>query len=123
MNLNNEPFVKIKSKQKRVEMRLNDERRKYIKKNDLIVFKNNKTNELMAVKVKNLYVAKSFKEIYDKYDKILLGYNHDETASYIDMFQYYTEEQIEQNNALAIEIKYLKLKSYIVNKRRKHENN
>ena len=48
MNLHDEPFNAIKRNQKVIEMRLNDERRKDLKVNDLIIFSNNLTNEKLA---------------------------------------------------------------------------
>lgn len=45
MNLHDKAFKTIKRNQKVIEMRLNDERRKDLKVNDLIIFANNLTNE------------------------------------------------------------------------------
>ena len=42
-------FNAIKNKTKTIEMRLNDEKRKLIKINDLIIFTNNVTNEKLVV--------------------------------------------------------------------------
>lgn len=49
MNLHDEPFNAIKRNQKVIEMRLNDERRKDLKANDLIIFTNNITKEKLEV--------------------------------------------------------------------------
>ena len=117
MNLHNDPFEKIKNHSKTVEMRLNDEKRQKIKAGHKIIFTNNKTNELMIVKVKNTFKSKDFKDIYEKYDKVSLGYNENEIANYEDMFMYYTPLQVETKEALAIEIEYLEKKSYKLNKR------
>ena len=62
MKLQNDPFVKIKNKTKTIEMRLNDEKRKNLKLNDVIEFTNVLTNEKLSVKVLNLYHYNDFKK-------------------------------------------------------------
>ena len=47
MKLQDDPFTKIKNKTKTIEMRLNDEKRKKIKQNDLIEFTNIKSKEIL----------------------------------------------------------------------------
>ena len=107
MKLWNEPFNKITSKTKTVEMRLNDEKRSLIQVNDIIEFINVETNEIINVKVKKLNKYKDFKELYSHYDKVAIGYNEDENESYLDMLQYYKEEDVEKYGALAIEIEVI----------------
>ena len=51
LRLHNEPFEKIKSGTKTIEIRLYDEKRKLIKENDLIEFTNRNTNEKIRTKV------------------------------------------------------------------------
>ena len=107
MNLHDAPFNKIKDKSKTIEMRLYDERRKALKVNDVIIFTNNVTNEQIKVLILDLYRFNSFKEVYEKFDKISLGYTEDEIAHYKDMQQYYSEENINKYGVLAIKIKVI----------------
>ncbi|MDO4963671.1 MAG: ASCH domain-containing protein [bacterium] len=105
MKLNDEPFNKIKSGSKTIEMRLYDEKRSLIKIGDIIYFTNRSTNESLEVKVINLYKFNSFKELYQNFDKTILGYNLNEIASYKDMFKYYSLEDEKKYGVVGIEIK------------------
>ncbi len=105
LNLHDEPFEQIKFGTKRIEMRLNDERRKNIHMGDIIKFKNRTTNEEMECEVVGIVKFKDFKELYTYYPHELLGYKPNEIASPDDMSKYYTEEQIKQNGVLAIIIR------------------
>ena len=55
MKLQNEPFNQLKLGTKKIEIRLNDEKRKLFKINDYIEFTNITTLEIMFVKITNLY--------------------------------------------------------------------
>lgn len=104
MHLDKMPFELIKSGQKKVEMRLNDKKRKYIEKGDTIIFDND-DHDVVKVTVVDRKVYKSFDELYDAYeDKTVLGYLATEVASPQDMLEYYTEDKIEEYGALALTI-------------------
>ncbi len=107
MNLHDNPFNKIKEQSKTIEMRLNDEKRKVLKVNDIIIFTNNVTNEKIKVVILDLYRFDSFKEVYEKFDKVSLGYEIKEIAHYKDMHLYYSEENIKKYGVLAIKIKVI----------------
>ena len=104
MKLNDEPFKKIKSGKKKIEIRLNDEKRQKLKVHDLIEFTNVKTEEKLIVKVKNLYYYDSFSKLYKHFDKEILGYNKNDESSYKDMDLYYNKDEQSKYKALAIEI-------------------
>ncbi len=108
MRLYNKPFESIKNGNKTIEIRLYDEKRKKIKIGDIIEFTNLDTNEKIKVKVLNLHVFNNFKELFDGFDKKLLGYDSNEKASYLDMLNYYSEEEQKQYGAVGIEIKLIK---------------
>ena len=107
MNLNPRPFEAIKDGRKTVEMRLNDHRRKDIKVGDYIRFTHTENGDVLDVKVIGKNVYPSFNELYAVYDKTSIGYYEDEAASPLDMLEYYTEEQIKEYGALAIEIELI----------------
>lgn len=107
MNLHPEPFNLIKNREKTIEMRLFDERRKDIRVGDLISFTNNETKEELLVKVIELKTYKTFYELYKHYEKSLLGYKKDEDANPDDMYKYYSEELIDKYGVLAIRIELL----------------
>ena len=104
MKLWDEPFCKIKSGVKTVEMRLCDEKRSAISIGDLIEFTNAKTNEICRCTVVNLYRYKSFDELYLHHSKKSIGYEDDEVAHPSDMLAYYSAEKTEKYGVLGIEI-------------------
>lgn len=104
MKLKPSPFYAMKKGLKKIEMRLNDEKRKGIKIGDEIEFTNQETNEKILTRVVNLTLFKDFYELYSHFDKALLGYEKDQVAHYTDMSQYYKEAEIEKYGTLAIEI-------------------
>lgn len=108
MHINNQPFLSILQGKKTIEMRLYDEKRQQLKKNDEIIFinKTNK-NKLIKTKIKELHICKSFNELYHKFDKINLGYNHNENAYPSDMEKFYSREDIEKFGVVGIEIELL----------------
>ena len=105
MNLQDKPFKTIKRNHKVIEMRLNDERRKKLKVNDLIIFTNNLTNEKLEVIILDIKKYHDFYELYSNYKKEELGYLKNEIADPKDMYQYYSKEQILKYGVLAIKIK------------------
>ena len=107
MKLQNEPFEKIKNVTKIYELRLKDEKRSKIKKDDFIEFTNILTNEKLLVKVVDIFSFNNFKDLYEVYDKTLLGYEQNEKADYKDMEKYYSKEEQEKYGVVAIEIKKL----------------
>lgn len=104
MRLNNEPFNKIKEGTKTVELRLLDEKRKTLRVGDKIIFTNRTNNEKIDVLVTNLFKADSFAPIYEKYSKVVMGYNEKDDAKPEDMEEYYSKEEIKKYGCIAIEI-------------------
>ena len=105
MKLQNEPFMAIKSNLKTIEMRLNDEKRKNIKKGDKIEFTNISNQSVFYVEVVEVYKYKDFEELYSNHNKKDLGYKDEEISSPKDMLLYYSEEDILKYGVLAIKIK------------------
>lgn len=104
MRLHNGPFEKIKNKTKTVELRLYDEKRKLINVGDIIEFENRVTQEKINVEVIKIHIFKSFKELYQNFDKISIGYDAKEKSNPKDMEQYYTKEEQEKYGVVGIEI-------------------
>lgn len=104
MNLNNDPFQLIKNQTKTIEMRLYDEKRRMIAIGDRIIFKNNKTEEIISVKVVNLFIYKDFFALYQEHDKVSIGYDANDIANPEDMYQYYSEERILKYGVVGIAI-------------------
>lgn len=105
MNLNEEPFNKIKNGKKCIELRLNDEKRKKIKVGDTIIFTNRSTNEILKKEVSKLHYYHDFKELYQNLNPEEMGYSKGEKANHNDMEQYYSKEDIQKYGAVGIELK------------------
>ena len=105
MKLNDEPYKKIAAGLKKIELRLNDEKRQLLKVQDQIEFTNRKTNETLVATIENLYHFPSFAELYKNFDKESLGYDKDEEANPSDMAVYYSPAQQAKYGVLAIKIK------------------
>ena len=106
MKLHAEPFEKIKSGEKTIELRLYDEKRQQIKAGDTIVFTNNATGETLRKRVKQLHIFDSFRKLYEALPLLKCGYTEDDidTASYADMQQYYSVEEQEKYGVVGIEL-------------------
>ena len=102
MKLQNEPFKQIKKGIKKIEIRLNDEKRKIFEINDYIEFTNITTLEIMFVKITNLYHFKNFEDLFNYFDNSTLG-----CGSYEEMYKYYSREEENKYGVLGIEIKVL----------------
>ena len=109
MNLAKEPYQKIVSGAKTIEMRLNDEKRQAVKVGDMITLKYDVHS--IKVRVKALYKFDSFAELYAKLDLVKCGYSVEElaTADPRDMLAYYTEEQQKRYGALGIEFEIISI--------------
>lgn len=107
MRLQDKPFKAIKNGDKTIEMRLNDEKRQKIKINDLIEFENMVTLEHITVKVLNLHYFDNFKDLYNHFDKVSLGYKENEIANYKDMEQYYSQDEQSLYGVVGIEVELL----------------
>ena len=108
MKLYNEPFQMIKKGEKTIELRLNDEKRRKVKKGDTIVFKNTVNGEEIAVTVLNIHIFKSFEELYKNLPLCKCGYREGEDPSPSHMDKYYSREKQEQYGVLGIEIRIIR---------------
>lgn len=107
MYLKEEPFNKVLEGTKSIEMRLYDEKRSKISIGDTIEFTLNDSDKKVSVVVLNLYRYDSFKEVYDNFDKVRLGYDGSQECSYTDMDEYYSKDDIKKYGVVAIEIMLL----------------
>ena len=108
MNLNNEPFHRIKGGTKIIELRLNDEKRQLLKVNDFVEFTNRMTLEVMMVEIIGLYKYPNFEELYKHFDKISIGYDKDDIANPNDMEKYYSREAQDKYGVVGIEVKVMR---------------
>ena len=107
MTLYPSPFKAIEKGNKTIELRLYDEKRKVIKPQDLIRFENRKDeSDVLRVLVEEIYIFDSFKELYEALPLLECGYTEEtiKSASYKDMEQYYSKEDLETYPACGIRI-------------------
>lgn len=95
-------FKGVREGTKDIEVRLNDEKRQLIKIGDIIEFTNLDTDEILRVKVVNLYKYDTFKELFDSFPHARLGLKDTDNESIMNSF--YTLEEQNKYGALAIEI-------------------
>ena len=107
MRLHDVPFKKIQAGTKTIEMRLYDEKRQMIQVGDEIEFTSRTSFEKQLTKVIAIHIYSSFEEIYREYDKVSLGYDIDEEASFTDLEKYYSKEEQEKYGVVGIEIELL----------------
>lgn len=107
MKLDSSPMKKIKDGKKTIELRLYDDKRKQISVGDIIIFVNRQDDDdRLQVTVKNLFIFKSFAELYKNLPLLKCGYTEDDVnaASPKDMESYYSEEKQNQYGVVGIEI-------------------
>lgn len=108
MKIRQKPLDLIKEGIKTIEMRTSSPTRKMLKKGDLITFVNidHRDKLTYTVRVVSVQAFISFKELYATVPLLKCGYTEETIAdaNYMDMMQYYDEEEIEKNGVLAIEI-------------------
>lgn len=109
MHLYNEPFELIKSGKKKIEVRLNDEKRQRIKMGDVIVFsKLPDSNEKIKVKVTGLLHYATFREFYTDIPFELFG-REDKTLDWMlkGTYEIYNKKREEKYGVLGIKIKMI----------------
>lgn len=111
MKLNDDPFNKIASGRKTIELRLYDEKRQKIKTGDRIEFiKISNPSKKLMTEVTAVHPFPSFQALYDALPLEKCGYSGEalKHASYRDMEQYYSQEEQAQYGVVGIELRLLK---------------
>ena len=108
LRLNEKPFESIKNGKKTIEMRLLDEKRQQYKIGDVLLFKKRPDEvEIIKTKIVNLHKVSSFKDLYEMFDKTILGYSSDEPANFKDMEEFYPIEEQKLYGVVGIEIELI----------------
>ena len=108
LRLNEKPFNSIKKGTKTIEMRLLDEKRQEYQVGDILIFKKRPEEiETLRTKIINLHKFKNFAEIYEKFDKVKLGYTENEDANPTDMQEFYPIEEQQKYGVVGIEIEVM----------------
>lgn len=108
LRLNQKPFESIKNGTKTIEMRLLDEKRKQYQVGDILIFKKRpEETEIIKTRIIKLHKVNSFKDLYEKFDKVKLGYKENEIANHEDMKEFYSLEEQEKYGVVGIEIELI----------------
>ena len=102
MKLKNDPFERIKSGKKIIEIRLYDEKRRKIEIGDYIEFTNLESGEKIIVKVIKLHLFETFKDLFNHFDSSYFGHDN---LDYNKMYEYYTKEEEKEYGVFGIEIR------------------
>lgn len=107
MKLNPKYFEYMKNGTKRIEIRLNDEKRKGIKIGDEIIFqKEPDFKEEISTIIVNLILKKSFKELIQDFNISEYSDKSESEENFLnDLYKFYTKEEEEKYGVIGIEIK------------------
>lgn len=118
MKLQSEYFDYILNGTKRIELRLNDEKRQRIKINDQIIFTNEQTKDKIITQVKKLYNEKSFESLFKNFDiKLLASLNKTKQELLNELSKFYTIEKQNKYGVLGIQIEPIYHISSILNEK------
>lgn len=108
LKLKDSPFNSVATGQKTIEMRLYDDKRKLIKKGDIIYFIHaDDYARTLKVVVENVFIFSNFDELYSNFSPRVLGYKEDEVANPNDMMKYYSKADINKYGVCGIQIKLI----------------
>ncbi|WP_334352910.1 ASCH domain-containing protein [Companilactobacillus sp. HBUAS56257] len=109
MGLYHQPFMAIKDGTKKIEVRLNDEKRSQLRVGDEIEFTDLDTAATIRVEVLALEKFSTFKELFAKYSGKIIGSPDDESITDLDQEnqKIYSKIREEKYGALAIRIQLL----------------
>lgn len=114
MKLTQEPFYKMKSGLKTIELRLNDEKRQKVSAGDFIEFTLiGDDTEKITVRVTALHRFKSFHDLFAVIPKEKMGYTKNELFDASHMEKFYSKENQEKYGALGIEVRMTDLQKFI----------
>ena len=105
MKLNNDPYELIKKGTKKIELRLNDNKKRKIKAGDTLLFINTKTQKWIATTVAKKHVESSFEELFSHINnKEIFGFSGDISISEMvsGMRRYYSEERKKRSALLEL---------------------
>ena len=102
-------FDLIKSGSKKIEIRLNDEKRRTLKVGDVIfLVKESAKPDILKVQITKLDVRESFLEIYESYSSDELGFKESDLLDFLSvMAEFYSPEDEKKCGVVAIKFKVL----------------
>lgn len=109
MLLSKEPFEAFRRGEKKIEVRCRDEKRKRVNIGDEIEFHMiNNEDEVLIVKVKDLYSCKSFYELYSMFSSEEFGHKGESVEHLVEGIRdTYSEEREMKEGVLGIRVEVL----------------
>lgn len=109
MKLFEEPFEKIKSGKKDIEVRLFDQKRKEIKIGDKIIFhKLPDKNESVSVVVDGFSIFSTFKDLFSNFNNVRFGHTDLSIDQQLERIRrIYSQEDENKNGVVGIHIKLI----------------
>ncbi len=104
MKLTKENFEQIYYGQKLIEVRLYDEKRRKIKKDQCIKFNCLNGDNYVHKFVQDIKVFNTFKELYDYYDVKMFGDKYDKKQLLENIYKIYTKKDENKYGVVAIEL-------------------
>lgn len=107
MNLQNDPFEKIVTGEKTIELRLYDEKRSKLNIGDRIIFTNSANNkEKVVVVIRALYRYGNFIDLFSEIPPEKCGYETGVKAdsAALEMKKYYSNEQEQRYGVIGIKV-------------------
>jgi ASC-1-like (ASCH) protein len=113
MKLHDEYFELVRKKIKKYEIRLNDEKRRKIKKGDIIKFRNYSfPNQYISVVVKDMRCFNSFRDIFNQMSLYSIGFLDETINSSLDkIYKIYNKEDEKLLGVILLEIDPIIVKS------------
>ena len=107
IHLDSDIFDIVSSKDKDVEIRLNDEKRRKLNIGDKLVFlKRPDDKESIKATITNLVYFNSFQEVVNYYDMKRIYLDNTSSEDYINLMKrFYNDEEVEKYGVVAIEFK------------------
>lgn len=118
MKLDREPFEKMKSGRKTVELRIYDDKRRRLKIDDIIVFTERKGNERkIAARITALYRYRTFEELFSEIAPAKCGFaKHDSVEDAVrQMRKYYPLEKELETGVLGIRVELMSYEDAMLN--------
>lgn len=110
MFLHSHPFIQIKEGLKTIEVRLKDEKRSQLEREDIIIFTNRSDHkDQCRTRIINLISAESFQQLPELFSIEKAGWAKDSTGEQVekDMRKYYSEEDEKKYGVVGIELEVL----------------
>mgnify|MGYP003299729647 CR=1 FL=1 len=108
IHLDNEYFELIKSGTKNIELRLNDEKRRKLKVNDIIEFENRKNQEKIYCRIVKLHYEENFETLYKYFEDNGISNEQLGNITYTQLEKFYSKEEQQKYGVVGIELKNIK---------------